>query len=356
MTRVLLTGSNGFVGAGVLHHLLRETDWTFILPTTALHHGSQTRLNQVLKNYDDFRFQDPHNLGRTRSSITGLSGERVSVVHCDLSQPFDHSLFGGPRPDYILNIASESHVDRSLAAPRGFILNNVQLQTNVMEYARETKPRLVMHMSTDETMGDAYEGQSHVEWSPVRPSNPYAASKAAQEAIGFSYWRAYGVPLVVTNTMNLICPPDVSFQDEEKFVPMVAKRLLSGETVDIHVDSNGESGSRHWIDVRDFASAWLFLIRQLEGDSDLTYYPNRPEFHHRFNIAGKRASNREVAEMVARELGVEDPDFRDVSFHETRPGHDPHYSLDATKLKNLGWEPRIPLEQTIREIVAGYRQ
>lgn len=343
----LLTGSNGFVGAGVLHHLLRETDWNFILPTTSLHKGSQTRLNRVLKNYAEWSQRD---------SCTSRSiGDRVKVVHCDLSQPFTHDLFGGPKPDYILNVASESHVDRSIEEPRPFIRNNVDLMVNVLEYAREVEPSLVLQMSTDEVYGDARPEEYHVEWSPIRPSNPYAASKAAQEAIAYSYWRTYNVPLVLTNTMNLICRPSVTFQDYEKFVPMVVKRVLADEPVTIHVDDSGESGSRCWIDVRDFADAWLFLIRDFEeGPYDPRYMPDRPHLPLRFNIVGEEMSNREVAEFVARVLNRPDAELVDEHFHRTRPGHDPRYALDGTAMQELGWSPRIALRRTLREIVEDY--
>lgn len=345
---VFLSGANGFVGAGVLRHLLDNTDWDFILPTTATHRGTQMRLNNTLsRSYDHWLMYSP--------SATPI-GERVRIVHCDLSQPFTHALFRGcPKPDYILNIASESHVDRSIDEPRPFIRNNVDLMINVLEYAREVKPSLVLHMSTDEVYGDAGTDEYHKEWSPIRPSNPYAASKAAQEAIAYSYWRTYDVPLVITNTMNLLCPGTVSYQDTEKFVPMVVKRLLSGEEVKIHVDSNGVSGSRCWIDVRDFADAWMFLLRDFEnGHFDPKYMPERPGVHLRLNIVGEERSNRDIAEKLASLLGVDNPKLVDEHFHETRPGHDPRYALDGSAMEFLGWSPKTPLDQTLQDIVFDY--
>src|SRR3546814_5568574 len=118
--------------------------------------------------------------------------------------PFHADLFGEPI-DYIWNIASESHVDRSLTNPTAFIRNNVELIMNVLEFAREVQPKIFLHMSTDEVFGPQYDGDSpHSEWSPSKPSNPYSASKSAQEDIAYSYWPAFGTPLVITNTMNLL--------------------------------------------------------------------------------------------------------------------------------------------------------
>ena len=350
MTRqVFLSGANGFVGAGVLSVLLRRTDWDFILPTTATHHGSQTRLNQVLDSY--WRDQGPLNTGPDLEP-------RVRIVHCDLSQPFDHSLFGGAYPDLILNVSSECHVDRSIAEPRRFIRNNVDLMLNVLEYARQVKPTLVLQMSTDEVYGNARSGEFHKEWDPIRPSNPYAASKAAQEAIAYSYWRTYNVPLAITNTMNLLCPPSVTFQDTEKFVPMVVSRLLKGEDVKIHVDENGVSGTRCWIDVRDFADAWLHLIEAIDRGvvKERLYMPHRHHTPPRFNIVGREMSNQEVAERLAVALGIENPSLVPEQFHATRPGHDPRYALDGYDLANLGWEPKLPLGYTLESIAREYQE
>jgi dTDP-glucose 4,6-dehydratase len=279
------------------------------------------------------------------------------MVRCDLTQPFTHGIFGpnAATPDYILNIASESHVDRSLEDPTPFVRNNVELILNVMEYAREVQPSLVLHMSTDEVFGNARDNEYHQEWDAIRPSNPYSASKAAQEAIAYSYWRAFGVPLIITNTMNLISPASVTFQSSEKFVPMIVKRLLADEEVAIHVDDQGQPGSRCWIDVRDFAAAWLFLINRFEDDSNRTYYPNQPHTPLRFNIVGEEQSNRWIAETLAEKLGIDDPKLVDVNFHGSRPGHDPRYALDDTRLYELGWSGPRPLDQTLDAIVVDYQ-
>lgn len=347
--RVLLTGSNGFVGAGVLSVLLRRTDWDFILPTTSLHQGSQARLNHVIDSFIEERwgYEDFHDMVN-----------RVKIVHCDLSQPFDHSIFGGAYPDLILNVASESHVDRSIAAPRPFIRNNVDLMLNVLEYARQVKPTLVLQMSTDEVYGNARDGEFHKEWDPIRPSNPYAASKAAQEAIAYSYWRTYNVPLAITNTMNLLCPPSVTYQDTEKFVPMVVSRLLKGEDVKIHVDENGVSGTRCWIDVRDFADAWLHLIEAIDRGvvKERLYMPHRHHTPPRFNIVGREMSNREVAERLSVALRIDNPSLINENFHATRPGHDPRYALDGYDMGNLGWTPKLPLAHTLDSIAREYQE
>ena len=109
---------------------------------------------------------------------------------------------------------------------------------NVLDYARRVQPRMVLQMSTDEVYGPAYGDYLHAEWSVIAPSNPYAASKAAQEAIAFSFWRTYGIPLVITNTMNIIG----EMQDPEKFVPKVIRAFQKRSSVMIHTDPDGVPG------------------------------------------------------------------------------------------------------------------
>src|SRR5688572_20609456 len=202
--RVLLTGAAGFVGSHVLRHLLQNTDWEIICPVSFKHQGLPERL---------------------RLSCTGSNPleaheyrHRVQVEFMDLRAPIaPHTAARLGDIDVIMNIASESHVDRSIDSPREFIENNTALMLTMLEYARQVRPTLFLHMSTDEVYGPAYGGYLHKEWDTILPSNPYSASKAAQEAIAFSYWRTYGVPLVITNTMNIIG----EMQDFEKFVPKV---------------------------------------------------------------------------------------------------------------------------------------
>lgn len=335
LPHLFLTGASGFVGAAALRHVMQNTDWLVTCPVSMRHHGQQDRIFPLLSEY----------------------GDRIQIVACDLSMPFTRSLF--PKfgeVDYIWNIASQSHVDRSLTDPAPFIRNNVELMVNVLEFAREVKPRLLLHMSTDEVFGPLYDGDDpHHEWASIKPSNPYSASKASQEAIAFSYWRAFGIPLLMTNTMNLIGPA----QHPEKFVPKVIKALHEGEPMTIHVSPDGKSGSRCWIGVDDFASSWLYLTQEYDagiqtGAMSLTYYPDMPHEIHRYNVVGHHATNLWVADTIADIMGVTEPDFQMVNFHTSRPGHDAHYGLNGNKLRAFGWSPSLNLRKTLQEIVDWY--
>lgn len=330
--RLLLTGASGFVGSTVLAHVLAHTDWDVSCPVSYRHHGDGARISAVLDAQPDAR-------------------TRVDVFAHDLALPVTPLMVERIGPvDYVWNIASESHVDRSLSDPVPFVRNNVELQMNMLEYVRAARPRLFLHMSTDEVFGPAADGYQHHEWDSIRPSNPYAASKAAQEALAYSWWRGMGIPLIVTNTMNLLAPAP---QAAEKFIPKIARAIFSGEKLTVHASPDGASGSRCWVDARDFAAAWLWLTRHFDGDERLTYYPTMPTGPLRYNIVGEEATNLDVALRMAAAAG-RPLDYELVDYHSQRPGHDHRYALDGSKLAALGWPGPRTLDETLGDIVKWY--
>lgn len=328
MSHLILTGASGFVGSHVLRHVLTETDWTIGLPVSFRHKGLPARITSSLQGHPEW-------------------WKRVDVVHCDLSAPIDRLSFdalGGNHCEYLLNVASESHVDRSISDPVPFVTNNVALVLNVLEAARNMPLQKLIQISTDEVYGPVPPGYDSHEWDPVIPSNPYAASKAAQEAIAVSYWRTYGVPLIITNTMNIIG----EMQDPEKFIPMTIKRALSGETVTIHAAPDGTVGSRHYLHARNQADALLFLLNQPLMDLRYGAGGTRP---HRFNVVGEReVDNLTMARLVAEYAGRE-LNYELVDFHSSRPGHDLRYAMDGSRLEALGWKAPIQLEDSLRRTV-----
>jgi len=322
--RVLLTGASGFVGSHVLRHILTNTDWYVVCPTTFTHKGLSDRI---------------------RLAVDGLDEDysRVKVIRCDLTAPISSvtaNEFG--KIDYVINVASESHVDRSIEYPANFIINNVSLICNLLDWARVAKPEKVLHVSTDEVYGPAVGKHAHQEWIDQHlPSNPYSASKAAQEDIAFAYWRTYDVPLAITNTMNIIGES----QDPEKFMPMVIKRVLAGETMTIHASAAGEIGSRFYLHARNQADGLLHVLKQHFPKYGETSQPER------FHIVGEReVTNLEMAQMIADAVG-KPLKYELVDFHSSRPGHDLRYALDGTKIADTGWKAPIPLEDSLRKTV-----
>lgn len=329
MARVLLTGAAGFVGSHALRHILATTDWDVVCPVTFAHRGKADRIRLAM---DDM----PH------------AAERVHVIRCDLAAPISTqtgAAFG--EIDYVLNFASESHVDRSITHPGPFIQNNIALITNLLDWCR-TRPEIqgIVQVSTDEVYGPAPQGYAHVEWDTIRPSNPYSASKAAQESVCFAYWRTYDLPIIITNTMNIVGET----QDPEKFVPMVMSRLLADEPVPVHgsrtAGGQWAAGSRYYLHARNQADGVLFALRQ--GAPRYSEGATEP---FRLHIVGEReVTNDEMVGLLADALGVE-AIIEWVDFHSTRPGHDLRYALDGTLAHTLGWKPVVPLEESLRRTV-----
>ena len=337
MTRVLLTGAGGFAGSHVLRHLLTETDWTVACPVTFRHRGNPARIESTLRSHEDWH-------------------DRVDVFMHDLTAPLPRlATRAGWACDLVIAMASESHVDRSIADPVPFIRNNTDVILATLQYARETGPRMVIVFSTDEVYGpmtvrprvnwprpqtEESDISPHREWSPVLPSNPYAASKACQEAIAISYWRTYGVPVVIVNSMNLIG----EMQDPEKFLPMVISRVRAGQKVTIH-GVPGNIGSRYFIHARNVADALLHILTQTSPAA----FPaaSRPD---RYNVVGERHTNLELAQMTAGVMGLP-LDYDLADFHSARPGHDPHYGLDGTRIAGAGWKPPVPFAESLEKTV-----
>lgn len=317
--RVLLTGAGGFFGSHLLRHLLVNTNWDFVCICSWKHKGIPERV---------------------KNAIDGLDENRVTVITHDLESPLtEHTIKRLGKIDLILNIASNSHVDRSIEEPVPFIQGNVALVVNMLELARILKPELFLQFSTDEVYGDAPIGVDYEEWSTIRPSNPYSASKASQEAIAYSYWRTYDVPVIITNTMNLFGET----QDPEKYTARLIKKIHDGEEVTVH-GSESNIGSRYYLHARNGADAVLFIVNKVkpvffkEGEID------RPE---RFNIVGDvEVDNLSLAKLVAKIMGKE-LKYKLEDFHATRPGHDRRYALAGKKLKDLGWIAPLEFEESL---------
>jgi dTDP-glucose 4,6-dehydratase len=324
--KILLTGAGGFLGSHALRHFLTETDWDVVCTDSFRHEGKTDRIRVALHHGpEDWQ-------------------QRVTVITHDLTAPVSPQMAERIGPiDYIAAYASQSDVDASITDPAPFVRNNVDVALTVLDYARQAKPKALIWVSTDEVYGPVRQGDAgHREWAPILPSNPYAASKAAQEAVAVSYWRTYGVPLVLVNCMNLIG----EMQARTKFLPKVIAKVRDGETVTIH-GQPGNIGSRHYLHARNLADAICFILHTLPPAA----FPDvdRPD---RYNIASPdQLSNLELALLVAQAQG-KPLNYALEDFHTTRPGHDPHYGLNPSKLTGLGWKPPVPFGESLERTVA----
>ena len=328
MRRVLLSGVGGSIAVHFLAHIFTNTDWDIVGIDSFRHKGWTDRVEYMLQAHPDWR-------------------ERITVYTHDLTAPLSPLLkkkIG--HIDYIISMASLSDVEASIIDPVPFVKNNVDLVLNMLELARELKPEVFIQISTDEVYGavSSKYDDLRLEWDAIVPSNPYAASKAAQEAIAISYWRTYGVPVIITNTMNNFA----EMQQSSKFPAMIQKWISEGKKVTIH-GQEGKIGSRSYIHSRNFADAVLFILKNCPPH---LHQPNSTDRPDRYNIAGdKQLDNLELAQLIATLMGKE-LDYELVDTHTQRPGHDPHYGLDDTKLKKLGWQSPLTFEESLKNVIA----
>jgi dTDP-glucose 4,6-dehydratase len=338
--RILLTGASGFVGSHVLRHILTTTDWEVVCPVSFKNKGLTDRLV---------------------TAMDGKDQSRVTVVQTEITAPISKvtsAKFG--EINYILSVASESNVDRSIEEPAEFIQNNVNLMVSLLDYAR-TLPNLevFLHVGTDEVYGPAAPGKAHQEWIDVfKPSNPYSASKAAQEAIVFSYWRTFDLPIITTNTLNIIGET----QSIDKMFMKTLSCVENGTKMTIHASPEGQIGSRFYIHARNQADALLYLIKKhseldfplddwYSGEVESLRYSQGGTVHPKFNVVGEvEVNNLELAQMIAEAAG-KPLKYELVDFHSSRPGHDLRYALDGRKLTKLGWKAPVPFENTVQSIV-----
>lgn len=332
--RVLLTGAGGFAGSHFLDHALRTTDWDAVCTDSFHHKGKLDRIDEVLAGHDH-----------------GPLGfyDRTTVITQDLSVPVSNQTVEKIGPiDWMVCYASDSHVTRSIQDPVPFIQNNVSVALQSMELARRLKPKGVIWVSTDEVCGALQKGQEpHPEWSVQLPSSPYSASKAAQENIVFSYWRTYDVPVVIIRCMNMFGER----QDAEKFIPLVISQVLNGDEVVIHADAQGNMGSRNYLHARNLADGIKFIMEREQPPvnyNDSWFRPDRPDMYN--VVAGAVIDNLRLAELIADEMD-HDLYYRLEDAAVSRPGHDPHYGLNPSKLYELGWVPPVDFESSLRKTI-----
>lgn len=342
--RVLLTGIGGSIAVHFLAHIGNNTDWEVIGIDSFRHKGLTDRTLDVLNGHPEWR-------------------DRVKVITHDLTAPFSQMTIDKiGHIDYIISMASLSDVEASIDDPVTFCRNNVELTFNMVEYAKkiwnldkknQTPPKgtAFIQISTDEVYGAVSSKHDDLrkEWDPIVPSNPYAASKAMQENWCIAAWRTYGLPLIITNTMNNFG----EMQQASKYPAMIQKKIAAGEKLTIHGRPN-EIGSRSYIHSRNFADAVLFLLKNCPPHMHIPNTADRPD---RYNIAGdKQLDNLELAQVIASLMGVEKLDYELVDTHTQRPGHDPHYGLDNTKIEKLGWKAPLTFEESMKNTIEWQRE
>lgn len=328
---VLITGGGGFVGHHLLEYFLINTNWNIKIIESFRHGGTSSRLAYVLKNYSEY-------------------SNRVKVISHDLSTPLDNvSIYNLGDIDIIINVASMSSVDESITNPVYFINNNINLQLNILEYAKSLQNlKLFIQISTDEVYGSSLKEVK--ENQQFAPSNPYSASKASQESICYAYWKTYGLPIIITNTMNMFGER----QSTKAFIPKTIEHILNNKVVPVYseiIDNIVYPYSRFYLNIKNHADAIMFLIQQ---------YINSPVKHedgietiHKFNITdGNELKNDQLVECIAYIMNIQKPRLYEyVNGVRFRPGHDHRYDLDGNKLTLMGWIPPYSFKESLEQTV-----
>ena len=315
--RILITGGAGFIAHHLIDKILSTTDWEIITLDRLDFSGNLNRLQEVVSAYP---------LDEQK---------RVKVIHHDLKAELNPEIIATiGHVDLISHLAAGSHVDRSITYPLEFVMDNVVGTAHILDYARKLNNlERFAYFSTDEVFGPAPIGVNYKENDRYNSTNPYSASKAGAEELVVAYENTYGLPAIITHTMNVFGER----QNPEKFIPMVIKKVRDGDKVTVH--SNPEktvAGSRHYIHAEDVANALLFLF-----NFNLTSL--KPDFTgmkcQKFNIVGKdEIDNLSLAQFIAK-VQNKNLNYEMVDFHSQRPGHDLRYALDGEKMKKMGWEP-----------------
>lgn len=320
--KILLTGASGFAGAHMLKFLLENSDAEIYCPVTFKHGGHPQRIPDIV---------NPSLL------------KRVHIFHFDLAEAELSKDILDAQINLIINFASESHVDRSIANPKEFNINNSSLMINLLEYARKITPApSFVHISTDEVYGSIPLGEKNVEWERVHlPSNPYSAGKSGQESLATAYFKTYKIPLAIVNSTNMVGEA----QNQEKYIPRAINKILHKEVLTVDTDPEGNMGSRKYIYVGDVASAvWKTAIQLLDVTSN-----HEIEKPLKVHIAGEvEITNLELALFVGEVLQIEPKIEINPS---PRPGYDLRYELDTEKIRKMGWKQEKNIFDSLRTVI-----
>ena len=326
--RVLLTGGCGFIGSAVIRHLIRATAHTVVNVDRMTYAASEDALEEARG--------DPRHL----------------LIKADIADlPAMQQVFSTHRPDAVMHLAAESHVDRSIDGPAVFIQTNVVGTFTLLEAARgywsglDASARASFrfhHISTDEVFGAlATDDPPFTETTPYDPRSPYSASKAASDHLVRAWHHTYGLPTFVTNTTNNYGP----WHFPEKLIPLVTINAIEGRELPVYGDG---SNTRDWLFVEDHAEA---LVRAVEhGKPGETYAIG----------ACQPRSNLEVVQAICRVLDELRPDpagprERLIRYVKDRPGHDFRYEIDASHArKSLDWTAAHDFDHGIRRTVQWY--
>ena len=304
--KVLITGGCGFIGSEVLR--------------VALEHGHE------VVNLDKLTYA-----GNTANVAELMNDPRYSFIHGDIADP-EIARRAAQGCEVVINLAAESHVDRSLHNPTEFIETDVVGTATLIMAARDAGVRRFVQVSTDEVYGSIPTGAFR-ETDPIRPSSPYSASKAGGDLQALAIHHTFGYDVVITRGSNTYGPR----QYPEKLIPLFVTNALDGLPLPVYGDGQQ---IRDWIHVRDHAEGIWFAMES--GEAGEVY-----------NVGGGNEwPNLDITGRILAHTGASD-DL--ITYVEDRPGHDRRYALDTSKLRAMGWAPTVDFDEGLEATVAWYR-
>jgi len=309
VTRILITGGAGFIGSNFVHYILETHPSYHITVVDKLTYAGN------LKNLE-----------------AALSDYRLRFVRMDICDAgLDEAIEGC---ELAVHFAAESHVDRSIEDATVFVRSNAEGSWRLIEACRRRRVRRFVHVSTDEVYGSLGPAGKFTEDSPLAPTSPYAASKAASDLLLLAAVKTHGFPGIITRCSNNYGP----YQFPEKFIPLMISQALENQPLPIYGDGKQV---RDWIHVTDHCRALDAVLHHgQEGEI--------------YNISAHcERINLDVAREILRRLGRPDSLLQSVA---DRPAHDRRYALDSAKLRTrLNWTPQKEFEQGLTETIAWYQ-
>lgn len=305
--KILITGGLGFIGSHFIRHILNKYDYNVTNLDKITYCGNPENLRDV-ENNKNYKF--------------------VKGDICDSS--IVEKLAKGK--DAIINIAAETHVDRSIIESGSFVRTDVLGTHTLLEAAKKHGIKKFLQTSSDEVYGSIENG-SFTESSLLQPNSPYSASKAGADMIVRAYNKTFGVPTLITRSSNNYGP----YQYPEKFIPLFITNLLENKKVPLYGDG---------LNIRD----WLFVIDNCEAIDTVLHKGSIGEI---YNIGGDcEKKNIDVVKIILRHLGK---DESYIEYVKDRPAHDRRYSLDSSKVKKLGWHPKTKFEDGLKMTIDWYK-
>ena len=310
MKTYLVTGGSGFIGSNFVRQML------------------QNDTNCHIVNLDKLTYA-----GNPANLVDIEMDERYSFVHGDICDTdVVRQIFHQHKPQIVINFAAETHVDRSIGSPDDFIKTDVFGVFTLLEASKEFGVDLFLQISTDEVYGSIAEG-SFCEGDPLLPSSPYSASKAGGDRLAYSYYVTYNLPVIITRASNNYGP----FQYPEKLISLFVTNALEDRDLPVYGDGKNV---RDWLYVSDHCSAVHFIIEN--GKLGEVY-----------NVGGgNELQNIHITHQILEQLG-KSADL--IKFVEDRKGHDLRYSLDCSKLNQLGWMPEHSFDEALAETIHWYQ-